>query len=112
MTEDILYSTISELSALLKNRKISSVELTKGYLERLEKLGPKYNALAASTRKLALRQAKNADADFKRERIRSPLQGIPYGAKDLLATRNTPTTWGAMPYKNQVFELDATVVLK
>src|SRR5581483_7658641 len=110
MTDDILYSTIVELSELLKARKISSVELTKAYLDRLEKLGPRYNALAALTRKIALRQAKDADDDFKRQRIRSPLQGIPYGAKDLLATKGIPTTWGAAPFKEQVFDYDATVV--
>ena len=112
MTDDILYSTISELAELLKARKISSVELTKAYLERLQKLGPRYNALAALTSKLALQQAKDADGDFKRQRIRSPLQGIPYGAKDLLATKGIPTTWGAAPYKNQIFDYDATVVQK
>src|SRR5579884_2150065 len=112
MTDDILYSTIVELSELLKARKISSVELTKAYLDRLEKLGPRYNALAALTRKIALRQAKDADDDFKRQRIRSPLQGIPYGAKDLLATKGIPTTWGAAPFKNQVFDYDATVIRK
>src|SRR5690242_19382953 len=112
MTDDILYSTISELADLLKTRKISSVELTKAYLERLQKLGPRYNALAALTSKLALQQAKDADGGFKRQRIRSPLQGIPYGAKDLLATKGIPTTCGAAPYKNQIFDYDATVVQK
>jgi len=112
MSDDILYSTIVELAELLKTRKISSVELTKAYLERLGKLGPRYNALAALTRKIALRQAKDADDDFKRQRIRSPLQGIPYGAKDLLATKGIPTTWGAAPFKNQVFDYDATVIRK
>src|SRR5579885_2597464 len=112
MTDDILYSTIGGLSELLKARKISSVELTKAYLDRLEKLGPRYNALAALTRKIALRQAKDADDDFKRQRIRSPLHGIPYGAKDLLATRGIPTTWGAAPYRERIIDEDATVIRK
>src|SRR5579885_3796992 len=112
MTDDILYSTIGGLSELLKARKISSVELTKASLDRLEKLGPRYNALAALTRKIALRQAKDADDDFKRQRVRSPLQGIPYGAKDLLAVKGIPTTWGAAPYRSQVFDYDATVIQK
>lgn len=112
MTDDILYSTISELAELLKARKISSVELTKAYLDRLEKLGPRYNALATLIRKPAEKQAKEADDNFKRERVRSPLQGIPYGAKDLLATKGIPTTWGAEPYRSQVFDYDATVIQK
>ena len=112
MTDDILFSTIAELAELLKARKISSVELTKAYLDRLEKLGPKYNALATVIRKPAEKQAKEADDNFKRERTRNPLQGIPYGAKDLLATRGIPTTWGAAPYREQVFDYDATVIQK
>ncbi len=112
MTDDILYSTISELGELLKTHQISSLELTKAYLERLEKLGPRYNALAHLISKPAEQQAKDADDNFKRERVRSPLQGIPYGAKDLLAAKGVPTTWGAAPYRSQVFDYDATVIQK
>jgi aspartyl-tRNA(Asn)/glutamyl-tRNA(Gln) amidotransferase subunit A len=112
MTDDILYSTISELAEYLKSRKFSSLELTRACLARLEKLGPRYNAVAALTAKLAEKQAKEADDLFKRNRIRSPLQGIPYGAKDLLATAGIPTTWGAAPYRSQVFDYDAAVIRK
>src|SRR5438552_852040 len=112
MTDDILYGTISELAELLKARKISSLELTKSYLQRLEKLGPRFNALAALIAKPAEKLAKDLDGDFKRERIRTPLQGIPYGVKDLLATKGVPTTWGAAPYRSQVFDFDATVIQK
>lgn len=112
MTDDILYATISELGEMLKARKISSVDLTKAYLERLQKLGPRYNALATLIDKPAQKAAKEADDNFKRERVRSPLQGIPYGAKDLLATKGITTTWGAEPYRNQVFDYDATVIQK
>ena len=112
MTDDILYATISELADLLKAKKVSSVELTKAYLERLEKLGPRYNALAALVTQPALKQAKEADDNFKRDRVRNPLQGIPYGAKDLLATKGIPTTWGAEPYRSQVFDYDATPIQK
>ena len=110
MTDDLAYATLSELGDLLKARKVSSLELTKGYLARLGSLGPKYNAVAALTARLAEKQAKDADDLFKRNRVKSPLQGIPYGAKDLLATAGIPTTWGAAPYKDQVFDYDATVV--
>jgi aspartyl-tRNA(Asn)/glutamyl-tRNA(Gln) amidotransferase subunit A len=112
MTDDILYSTITELGELLKARKISSLELTKAYLARLDKLGPRYNALACLIAKPAQAQAKEADDLFQRGRVRSPLQGIPYGAKDLLAVKGIPTTWGAAPYRSQVFDYDATVIQK
>jgi aspartyl-tRNA(Asn)/glutamyl-tRNA(Gln) amidotransferase subunit A len=112
MTDELLYSTITELAELLKARKISSVELTKAYLGRLEKLGPQYNAVATVLAKTAEKEAKEADDYFKRDRVRGSLQGIPYGAKDLLATAGVPTTWGAAPYKSQVFDYDATVITK
>lgn len=112
MTDDILFSDLSELGELLRSRKISSVELTKAYLDRLETLGPKYNALATLTRPLAEQQAKEADDNFKRKRIAGPLQGIPFGVKDLLATKGIPTTWGSEPFKDQVFDYDATVIQK
>jgi aspartyl-tRNA(Asn)/glutamyl-tRNA(Gln) amidotransferase subunit A len=112
MSGDVLYATIAELSEMLRARQISSLELTRAYLERLEKLGPRFNALAALTTQLATRQAKEADDLFGVKRVRSPLQGIPYGTKDLLATAGIPTTWGAEVYRAQVFDYDATVVRK
>ncbi len=112
MPDDILYATLAELGAMLKQRQVSSQELTKAFLERLEKLGPRYNALAALTAPLAIKQAKEADDSFKRQRVKSPLQGIPFGAKDLLATKGIPTTWGAEPYRTQVFDYDAAVIRK
>ncbi len=112
MTDDILFAPVSELAGLLKARKVSSLELTRACLDRLEKLGPNYNAVAAVLRKPAEKQAREADDLFKRGRVRSPLQGIPYGAKDLLAVAGVPTTWGAAPYKEQVFDYDATVIRK
>lgn len=110
--EEILYSSIAELGALLRARKVSSVELTEAYLARLEKYGAKFGAVVTITRELALREAKQADAELKAGKIRGPLHGIPYGVKDLLATKGIPTTWGAKPYKDQVFDYDATVVEK
>jgi len=112
MANEIFYATITELAELLRSGKISSLELTRAYLDRLEKLGPRYNALAALTAEVALRQAKAADDSLKRKRFRNPLQGVPYGAKDLLATQGIPTTWGAEPYRSQVFDYDATVIRK
>ena len=109
---DLFFMTATELSKLLRRRKISSLELTRLYLERLERLGPKYNALAELTPDLALAQAKRADRALRSGSASSPLTGVPYGAKDLLATKQVPTRWGAPPYRDQVFDYDATVVAK
>ncbi|MBV8831504.1 MAG: amidase [Acidobacteriaceae bacterium] len=104
------FATISELSAALRSREISSLEMTKFFGKRLEKLGPGYNALARSLVKSGRKAAKDADFDLKRERFRTPLQGIPYAVKDLLAVEDHPTTWGARPYAHQVFDFNATVI--
>jgi Asp-tRNA(Asn)/Glu-tRNA(Gln) amidotransferase A subunit family amidase len=110
LSEDTLYLTVEELGALLRSRQISPVELTSAYLERLERLGPKLGAVATITAPLALEQAREAEKEIAAGRSRGPLHGIPYGAKDLLATSGIPTTWGAPPFQNQVFDTDATVV--
>lgn len=112
ITEDTLFSSVRELGALLRANKVTSLALTETYLERLEKLGPKLNAVALVTRDLALKEAKAADAELKAGKDRGPLHGIPYGVKDLAATKGLPTTWGAEPYRKQVFDYDATVVQK
>ncbi len=106
------FATITELNASLQSKDISASELTKFFVKRLETIGPRYNALACSLGKTAHKQAKDADSDFKRERIRSPLAGIPYAAKDLLAVAGFPTTWGAKPFADQVFDYDATVITR
>src|SRR5580692_7463599 len=98
MTDDVFFAPISDLNARLKKREFSTVELVKAFSERLEKLGPRYNALALPLTKIALKSAKDVDGDLKRERFRGPLQGIPFGAKDLLSFADHPTTWGAKPY--------------
>lgn len=107
---DVFFATLGELNRGLKAREFSAVDLARAFSDRLERLGPRYNALALSLREQAVRSAKEVDADLKRERFRGPLQGIPYGAKDLLSVAGQPTTWGAKPYSAQVFEEDATVV--
>jgi aspartyl-tRNA(Asn)/glutamyl-tRNA(Gln) amidotransferase subunit A len=110
MDDDIFFAPVSELGAQLRARRLSPVELTKGYLERLEKYGPRLGALASLMRDSALREAREAEREIMKGRYLGPLHGIPYGAKDLLATREAKTTWGATPYKDQQFEKDATVV--
>ena len=112
LTEDTFFSSIAELSAQIRARKLSPVELTEGYLERLERHGPRLGAVATVMRESALREARAAEREIRAGKYRGPLHGIPYGAKDLLATREAPTTWGATPYKDQRFDYDATVVKK
>lgn len=105
------YSTIDELGAALRARTTTSVELTAMYLRRLERYGAQLGAVVTITRERAMREAEAADREFARSGARNrPLLGIPYGVKDLLATKGIPTTWGAEPYRHQVFDFDATVV--
>src|SRR5262249_54131690 len=112
VTEDTLFAPVAELAGLLRARKVSSEALTSAYLDRLEKIGPRLGAVVTVTRDLALKEARAADREIKAGRYRGPLHGVPYGAKDLLATRGVPTTWGAEPYRGQVFDYDATAVRK
>jgi aspartyl-tRNA(Asn)/glutamyl-tRNA(Gln) amidotransferase subunit A len=110
--EDILYSSVRELGQRLRQRKLSPVALTEAYLDRLQKLGPRLNAVVTVTREPALKEARAADGEIRAGKFRGPLHGIPYGLKDLAATRGIPTTWGAEPFRKQVFDYDATIVRK
>jgi aspartyl-tRNA(Asn)/glutamyl-tRNA(Gln) amidotransferase subunit A len=110
ISTDIFFATIGELSAGLRSKAFSCVELTRAFCDRLERTGPRYNALALSLRDQAVKQAKEVDRELGRGRTRGPLQGIPYGAKDLLAVAKHPTTWGAKPFATQVFDRDAHVI--
>ncbi len=112
LPDDILFSSITDLAAQIRARRISPVELTESYLERLDTAGRRLGAVASLMRDSALDEARTAEREIKRGRYRGTLHGIPYGAKDLLATRNAKTTWGAAPYKDQQFDEDATVIRK
>jgi aspartyl-tRNA(Asn)/glutamyl-tRNA(Gln) amidotransferase subunit A len=112
LPDDTFFLSVRELAAKIKARKIGPVELTKGYLARLEKFGAKLGAVATITRDLAVQQAKEAEQEIAAGRYRGPLHGIPYGAKDLLATKGIKTTWGAPPFRDQIFKYDATVIQK
>ena len=109
---ELAFASIQSLGTKLRSGEFTSVELTEFFLQRTETIGPKFNAVTTLTRDLALQQAKKADADLAAGKDRGPLHGIPYGAKDLLATKGIPTSWGAAPYKDQVFDSDATVITK
>ena len=110
--EKLAYASVAELAELIRTRKITSVQLTKMYLNRLKKYGPKLQCVVTLTEELALEQARRADAEIAAGKYRGPLHGIPYGAKDLLAVKGYKTTWGAMPYKDQIIDETATVVKK
>ena len=109
---DTLYLSVRELSERIRKKELSPVALAGAYLDRLESLGPSLGAVVTVTRDVALAEAKRAEGEIAAGRWRGPLHGIPYGVKDLLATKGIPTTWGAEPYRNQVFDYDATVVAR
>jgi Asp-tRNA(Asn)/Glu-tRNA(Gln) amidotransferase A subunit family amidase len=109
---DLAFFPIHQLSSLIKNKKITSVELTQFFLDRLRKYGDTLECVITITDSLALSQAKRADIELQQGIYRGPLHGIPYGAKDLLAVEGYRTTWGATPYKDQQLEYTATVIKK
>jgi aspartyl-tRNA(Asn)/glutamyl-tRNA(Gln) amidotransferase subunit A len=109
---DVFFASAVELNTRLKAKEFSAEDLARAFSERLLQLGPRYNALSLGLHQEALRAAKAVDKDLKRERYRGPLQGVPYGVKDLLAFAGQPTTWGAKPYAAQVFDFNATVIEK
>lgn len=105
------FSTVEELGRALRAREVSSVELTRFYIDRLAKYGEQLGAVVTITRDRAMREAEAADRELAAGNTQNrPLLGIPYGVKDLLATKGIPTTWGAEPYRHQVFDYDAAVV--
>jgi Asp-tRNA(Asn)/Glu-tRNA(Gln) amidotransferase A subunit family amidase len=108
-----VFVPLRQLAEGLRARRVSPVALAETFLHRLETLGPRYNAVVTVTRDLALEQARRAEGEIATGRYRGPLHGIPYGAKDLLATAGgIPTTWGAAPLREQRFDEDATVIRK
>ncbi len=109
---EIALADVSTLQRMLTAKTISSLELTKLYLQRLETYGHVYGAVVTVLHERGLREARRADRERSRGTIRGPLHGIPYGVKDLIATPDAPTTWGATPYRNQHFDFDATIVQK
>ncbi len=110
--EELAFYPVTALAQLIRSRQVTATELATMYLSRLKKYGPKLECVVTLTEDLALAQAKRADEEIAAGHYRGPLHGIPWGAKDLLATKGIRTTWGAAPYKEQVPEEDATVVKK
>lgn len=110
--EDIAFLSVAELGALLRQGQTTSVELTELYLSRIERYDPDLRAVITVADDLARTQAERADEELTRGIDRGPLHGIPYGLKDLAAVSGYPTTWGAMPYRDQVLEVTATVAAR
>jgi Asp-tRNA(Asn)/Glu-tRNA(Gln) amidotransferase A subunit family amidase len=108
--EEAAFWSVTDLAELVHSRQVSSVELTRMYLGRLERHAAKLECVVTFTEELAMRQARRADAELAQGRYRGPLHGIPWGAKDLLAEEEYRTTWGAKPFEEQVIPYDATVV--
>lgn len=106
---ELAYYSILQLAALIKNKKISSLELTKFFIARLKQFGDTLQCVITITEDIALKAAMQADQEIAAGKYRGPLHGIPYGLKDLFAVKGTKTTWGAAPFKDQVIENDAFV---
>jgi len=109
---DLAFYTVEELASLIKQQKISSVELTKFFLDRINQYNDTLEAIVTVTEEIALKQAKKMDQELANGNYRGPLHGIPYGLKDLFAVEGYKTTWGAAPYKDQQINETATVAKK
>jgi Asp-tRNA(Asn)/Glu-tRNA(Gln) amidotransferase A subunit family amidase len=108
--EDLAFAPVTTLARLIRAGKVRSQELTELYLARLKRYNPVLNCVVTLTEQRALAQAARADRELAAGRYRGPLHGIPWGAKDLIAVKGYPTTWGAPPYRDQLIDEDATVV--
>lgn len=108
--EELAFLPVTELSELVRRRKVTSMQLTRMYLERLERYDPLLECVITLTADRAIAQARAVDEEIARGKYRGPLHGIPWGAKDLLAVKGYPTTWGTAPFKSQMIDEDATVV--
>jgi Asp-tRNA(Asn)/Glu-tRNA(Gln) amidotransferase A subunit family amidase len=108
--EDVAFWPVSTLAALVERKLVTSTDLTNMYLTRLKRYNPSLYFYVTLTEELALKQAADADREIKAGKYRGPLHGLPWGAKDLFATKGIKTTWGAELYENQVIDYDATIV--
>ena len=108
--ERLAFASVRELAELIRTRKVSAVALTEMYLDRLKRFDPILKFNVTLTEERARAQAKEVDRDIAAGKYRGPLHGLPWGAKDLLATKGYPTTWGAGGFEKQVIDEDATVV--
>jgi Asp-tRNA(Asn)/Glu-tRNA(Gln) amidotransferase A subunit family amidase len=110
--EQVAFWPVTDLAVLLRTRQVTSVELTRMFLDRLRRFDPELHAVVTLTDSLALEEARRADQEIAAGHYRGPLQGIPFGVKDLYAVPGYPTTWGAAPFRDQVIDSTATAVRK
>ena len=110
--DELAFMSVTSLAALVRTRQVTSLELTRLYLERLRRYDPVLHCVVTYTEELALKQAERADREIAAGQYRGPLHGIPWGAKDLIAWPGYPTTWGATPFKDQVIDTKATVAAR
>ncbi len=110
ITPDTYFMSVRALGDAIRERRLSPVELTEGYLERGHTIGGRLNAFVRLTPELALRQARQAETEIASGKYRGPLHGVPYAVKDLVTVKGYPTTWGAVPYADQSFDFNATVI--
>ena len=109
---EVVYKPVRQLAELVRERRVSPTTLAEIFLERLERIGPRYNAVVTLMPDRAMEEAKRAEREIASGTYRGPLHGVPYGLKDLFAAVGAPTSWGAMPFKDQVFHHDSTVARK
>ena len=107
--EDLAFSSVRKLGTLLRSRQISSVELTKFYLDRLRRYDPLLKCVVTFMDDLAIKQAKQADRELAEKKDRGPLHGIPWGVKDVIAYPGYPTTWCAPQYRHRSIDVKAAV---
>ena len=113
MTPELIFMPLRDISEMIRSKEVSPTEVTCKFLDRLEAIGPKFNSIVTVTRELAVKQASRAEKEILSGNYKGPLHGIPYGAKDLLATSGEiPTTWGAEIFRDRTLNFDATVIVK
>src|SRR5690606_7630580 len=108
--EQVAFWPVTRLAELIRSQQVMPSELTEMYIARIKRYDPQLHAVVSLTEDRAREQAARLDAELRAGTYRGPLHGIPWGAKDLLATRDYPTTWGASPYREQMLDYDAAVV--
>lgn len=110
--EEMAFWSALELGKAVQSGKVQSLDLTKMYIARLKRLDPQLHCVITLLEERALAQARQADEEIAAGKWRGPLHGVPWGAKDLLAVKGAPTTWGAGGFEQQRFDADATVVAR
>ena len=108
--EEVAFWPVRHLAELVRTKQVSSVELTRMYLERLHRHNATLNNVVTFLDDHGLAEARRADAEIAAGTYRGPLHGIPWGAKDIISVKGFKTTWGAAAFKEQQFDYDAAVV--